>query len=82
MQEAARHRELDRLLAFSAPRDSMPIAWRRALRFIFLVSIIDKCQNTEPGAYLLLRAAIRPGASRSGPGAEVVTPQPVGVLGG
>lgn len=73
MQEAARHREFERLLAFSVPRDGAPVAWRRALRFMFLVAVIDKCHDAEPGAYPLLRAAMNllqathPGASSSRP---------------
>ena len=60
MQEVARRRELERLLAFSAPRDSTPVAWRRALRFMFLLLLADRCHSAEPGAYALLRAVTNP----------------------
>lgn len=59
MREAARHREFERLLAFSVPRDGAPLAWRRALHLMFWVVIIDRCHDAEPGAYLLLLAAMK-----------------------
>ena len=57
MQEAARHRELERLLAISVPRDAAPVAWRCAQRFMFLAVVIDMCHDAELEAYLLLAVA-------------------------
>jgi hypothetical protein len=54
MEEAARRRELDRLMKFSVSRDGSPLAWRRALRFILLISLINGCQAGEVGALPLL----------------------------
>jgi len=54
MEEAARRRELDRLMEFSVSRDGFPLAWRRALRFILLISLVIDCQTGEAGALPLL----------------------------
>ncbi len=54
MEEAARRRELDRLMEFSVSRDGFPLAWRRALRFILLSSLVIDCQAGEAGALPLL----------------------------
>lgn len=56
MEDAARRRELDRLMRLSVPRDGVPLAWRRALRFMLFVSLISKCENGETGALPLLMA--------------------------
>jgi hypothetical protein len=69
VQEAARRRELDHILSFSAPHDSTPVARRRAQRFMLVVMILDQCQNAKPGAYVLLHAA-----------ANLLAPQSVGAL--
>lgn len=45
MREAARRREFDRLLKFSVSRDGLPVAWRRALRFMLLISLVDGCRG-------------------------------------
>lgn len=70
IEEAARRRELDRLMKFSVSRDGFPLAWRRALRFILLISLINGCQAGEAGALPLLtmhlnamRCASRRGSS-------------------
>lgn len=59
MQEAARYRELEHLFALSLPRDSMPVAWRYALRLMLLAAIIDSCDGAKPGAVSLLQAATK-----------------------
>lgn len=56
MREAARRRELDRLMSLSVSRDGFPLAWRRALRFMLFVSLIDNCEGGDPGALPLLMA--------------------------
>lgn len=45
MREAARRREFDRLLKFSVSRDGLPVAWRGALRFMLLISLVDGCRR-------------------------------------
>ena len=59
MEEAARRRELDRLMKFSVSRDGVPLTWRRALRFMLLISLIDKCENGDAAALSLLMAIRR-----------------------
>jgi hypothetical protein len=70
MAEAARHRELDRLLKISVSRDGFPLAWRRALRLILLISLVDGCEAGEAGALPLLTMhlnAMRSASRRSSP---------------
>lgn len=45
MGDAARRREFDHLLKFSISRDGLPVAWRRALRFMLLISLVDGCRE-------------------------------------
>jgi hypothetical protein len=59
MEEATRRREFERLMKFSVSRDGTPVRWRRALRFMLLILLIDKCENGDAGALSLLMAIRR-----------------------
>jgi hypothetical protein len=61
IQEAARRRELDRLLRFSVSRDGLPLRWRRAVRFVLFFLILDHCLEERPGAPMLMKALLRSG---------------------
>jgi hypothetical protein len=58
MEEAARRRELDRLLSFSVSRDGIPLAWRRALRMMLWVLLVEGCRSGDKGAFALVVGAL------------------------
>jgi hypothetical protein len=61
MEEAARYRELDRLMSISLPRDGLPIAWRATLRFMLIAFLIERCGSGDVGALLLMALLRRSG---------------------
>lgn len=86
-EEAARRRELDRLMSISVSRDGLPLVWRRALRFMLFVVIVEKCERRDVGALPLLMAFLGrhglpslPESAKAQPGSTGRAPAaPVGV---